>query len=81
MKIFIDKELVERTNRTLDKLNQIVTDLNKENKALYEENKHLRALLGLYEAAMTHGIKVDFPNSTKGDEEAPIDGQIDFDDF
>lgn len=74
MKIFIDKELVERTNRILDKLNQIVNDLNK-------ENKHLRALVGLYEAAMTHGIKVDFPNSTKGDEEAPIDGQIDFDDF
>ena len=80
MKIFIDKELVERTNAALEKLNKIVTDLNNENKALDEENKHLRALLGLYEAAMNNGIEVNFPN-TEPEEERTSDTGIDFDDF
>ena len=80
MKIFIDKELVERTNAALDKLNELVTNLNKENKVLYEENKHLRAMLGLYEAALNNGIEVNFPNSDP-DDERTSDAGIDFDDF
>ena len=80
MKIFIDKELVERTNAALDKLNELVNNLNNENKALYEENKHLRAMLGLYEAALNNGIEVNFPN-TDPDDERTSDAGIDFDDF
>ena len=80
MKIFIDKEIIERTNATLDKLNELVTSLNNENKVLYEENKHLRSMLGLYEAALNNGIEVNFPNSDP-DGERTSDAGIDFDDF
>ena len=78
--VFISKEVYDNliaSNNELKKLNQ---ELNRENKALYDEIKHLRSMLRLYEAAFNNGIEVNFPN-TDPDDERTSDAGIDFDDF
>lgn len=78
--VFISKEVYDNliaSNNELKKLNQ---ELNRENKALYDEIKHLRSLNRLYEAAFNNGIEVNFPN-TDPDDERTSDAGIDFDDF
>lgn len=78
--VFISKEVYDNliaSNNELKKLNQ---ELNKENKALYDESKHIRSMLRLYEAAFNNGIEVNFPN-TDPDDERTSDAGIDFDDF
>lgn len=56
--------------------NELLTKQNKEIVRLQEENKQLRHLLGLYEACINKGIKIDFPNST-GDGKEEISSGVD----
>ena len=69
MKIYTSKMLNELSGN-IQKMNEINKEfyeenikLREENKKLREENKKLRKLLGLYEACITKGVDIDFPNS------------------
>lgn len=59
-----NKALIESLQATIAKDNQILSDQNKEIVRLQEENRQLRHLLGLYEACINKGIKIDFPDVT-----------------
>ena len=78
--MFISTEWYDRLVSEKKAAEEQVKELNRENKALYDENKHLRSMLRLYEAAFNNGIEVNFPN-TDPDDERTSDAGIDFDDF
>ena len=59
-----NKALIDSLNAIIAADNKMLSDQNKEIVRLQEENKQLRHLLGLYEAFINKGIKIDFPNST-----------------
>ena len=62
--------------------NRMLSDQNKEIVRLKEELKHAKSLIGLYEACLTKGIKVDFPDVTGGKKGGnSISGDIDFSDY
>ena len=69
-----NKALIDSLQAIIAKDNQILSDQNKEIVRLQEENKQLRHLLGLYEACINKGIKIDFPNSTGGGKEENLSG-------
>lgn len=78
--MFISTEFYDRIMSEKAALEHQVKDLTSENRALYDENKHLRSMIRLYEAAFNNGIEVNFPNS-EPEEERTSDTGIDFDDF
>ena len=78
--MFISTEWYDRLVAEKKAAEEQVKELNRENKALYDEIKHLRSLNRLYEAALNNGIEVNFPN-TDPDDERTSDAGIDFDDF
>ena len=68
--------------------NRMLSDQNKEIVRLKEELKHAKSLIGLYEACLNKGIKVDFPDVTgKGGKSVQNgskgfnDDDIDFSDY
>ena len=62
--------------------NRMLSDQNKEIVRLKEELKHAKSLIGLYEACLTQGIKVDFPDVTGGKKGGNnLNGDVDFSDF
>ena len=62
MKIYTSKMLNELSGN-IQKMNEINKEFYEENIKLREENKKLRKLMGLYEACITKGVDIDFPNS------------------
>lgn len=61
--------------------NRMLSDQNKEIVRLKEELKHAKRLLGLYEACIMTGTKIDFPDSKRKGGNADNTGDIDFSDF
>lgn len=59
-----NKVLIEEMKRIISDDNRMLTEQNKEIIRLQEENKQLKHLLGLYEACINKGVKVDFPDVT-----------------
>ena len=68
------KKIISDDNLMLSQQNKVIVGLQ-------EENKQLRKLLGLYEACINKGIKIDFPDVTGGGKEKTDNCNIDFSDF
>ena len=76
-----NKALIDSLQATIAEDNRLLTEQNKVIVRLQEENKQLRHLLGLYEACINKGIKIDFPNSTgdrKEDNSSGVDTTFTF---
>lgn len=83
--MFGKKESIEVANlkKKIEDDTRLLSDQNREIVRLKEELKHAKRLLGLYEACIMTGTKIDFPDVTGGkkggNDEAGND--IDFSDF
>lgn len=83
--MFNKKESAEVANlrKKIEDDTRMLSDQNREIVRLKEELKHAKRLLGLYEACIMTGTKIDFPDVTGGkkggNDEAGND--IDFSDF
>lgn len=83
--MFNKKESAEVANlrKKIEDDTRLLSDQNREIVRLKEELKHAKRLLGLYEACIMTGTKIDFPDVTGGkkggNDEAGND--IDFSDF
>lgn len=73
--------MIENMKKIIADDNRMLTEQNKEIVRLQEELKHAKRLLGLYEACIMTGTKIDFPNSTVKGGNADNTGEIDFSDF
>ena len=69
-----NKALIDSLQATIAEDNRLLSEQNKVIVRLQEENKQLRHLLGLYEACINKGIKIDFPNSTGDGKEENLSG-------
>ena len=83
--MFNKKENIELNNlrKKIEDDTRLLSDQNREIVRLKEELKHAKRLLGLYEACIMTGTKIDFPDVTggkKGDNDDAGDN-IDFSDF
>ena len=83
--MFNKKENIEITNlrKKIEDDTRLLSDQNREIVRLKEELKHAKRLLGLYEACIMTGTKIDFPDVTggkKGDNDNAGDN-IDFSDY
>ena len=83
--MFNKKENIEINNlrKKIEDDTRLLSDQNREIVRLKEELKHAKRLLGLYEACIMTGTKIDFPDVTggkKGDNDDAGDN-IDFSDF
>ena len=76
LKSVIDKlrKIIDDDTKKLEEQNRIIVRLQ-------EEVKQLNHLVGLYEACIQKGVKIDFPNSTVKGGNADNTGEIDFSDF
>ena len=82
--MFNKKENIEINNlrKKIEDDTRLLSDQNREIVRLKEELKHAKSLIGLYEACLTKGIKVDFPDVTGGKKGGnSLSGDIDFSDF
>ena len=73
--------LIENLNKIITDDKRMLSDQNKEIVRLQEELKHAKSLLGLYEACLMTGTKIDFPDVTGKGGNAVNSGDIDFSDF
>ena len=74
--------LLAQYRKIIEDDNRMLSDQNKEIVRLKEELKHAKSLIGLYEACLTQGIKVDFPDVTGGKKGGnSLNGDVDFSDF
>lgn len=69
-----NKARIDSLQATIAEDNRLLSEQNKVIVRLQEENKQLRHLLGLYEACINKGIKIDFPNSTGDGKEENLSG-------
>ena len=67
--------------KLIEDSSNLILRQNKMIHQMQEENKQQEKLIGLYEACINKGIKVDFPDVTGGRKEDNISGNIDFSDF
>lgn len=73
--MFITKKKFEMMKNNIKHLDTIAIRQNKLIVQLNEEVKHYQKLIGLYEACLKHGIKIDFPDVTgrvKGGSDNPV---------
>lgn len=78
--MFISKERYEKMVKLISDQSALLERQNKTLHRLNEEVKQLSKLNGLYEACITKGVKIDFPDVTggkKGEEFKP-GNDIDF---
>lgn len=73
--------LIENLKKIIADNNRMLSEQNKEIVRLQEELKHAKSLLGLYEACLMTGTKIDFPDVTGKGGNAVNTGDIDFSDF
>lgn len=62
--MFITKKKFEIMKQKIKQLDTIAVRQNKLIVQLNEEVKHYQKLVGLYEACLKHGTKIDFPDVT-----------------
>jgi hypothetical protein len=67
--------------KLIEDSSNLILRQNKMIHQMQEEIKQQEKLIGLYEACINKGIKVDFPDVTGGRKEDNISGNIDFSDF
>jgi len=67
--------------KLIEDSSNLILRQNKMIHQMQEESKQQEKLIGLYEACINKGIKVDFPDVTGGRKEDNISGNIDFSDF
>ena len=83
--MFNKKESAEVANlrKKIEDDTRMLSDQNREIVRLKEELKHAKRLLGLYEACIMTGTKIDFPDVTGGKkgENNNAGNNIDFSDF
>ncbi len=83
--MLISKETWQKTCSLIKKQDGIIQAQNKVITRLKEEVNQCNKLIGLYEACISKGIKVDFPDVTgrvKGGSDVPdTDTEFNFDDF
>ena len=73
--MFISKKKIEIMKKNIKHLDTIAVRQNKLIVQLNEEVKHYQKLIGLYEACLKHGTKIDFPDVTgrvKGGSNNPV---------
>lgn len=73
--MFITKKKFEIMKQKIKQLDNIVLRQNKLIVQLNEEVKHYQKLVGLYEACLKHGTKIDFPDvigRVKGGYDNPV---------
>ena len=73
--MFITKKKFEMMKNNIKHLDSIAVRQNKLIVQLNEEIKHYQKLVGLYEACLKHGTKIDFPDVTgrvKGGSDNPV---------
>lgn len=73
--MFITKKKFEMMKNNIKHLDSIAVRQNKLIVQLNEEIKHYQKLIGLYEACLKHGTKIDFPDVTgrvKGGSDNPV---------
>lgn len=73
--MFITKKKFEIMEQKIKQLDNIAVRQNKLIVHLNEEVKHYQKLVGLYEACLKHGTKIDFPDVTgrvKGGSDNPV---------
>lgn len=58
------RQMINSADKALLRQNSLICKLN-------EENKHLTHLLGLYEACLSKGVKVDFPGTDRKEIKQP----------
>ena len=82
------EQLIEKYRSIINDDNRLLMEQNKKIVRLEEELKQAKHLIGLYEACINNGIKVDFPdttgkggNSVQNGSKGFNDGNIDFSDF
>ena len=73
--------LIKHLKKVIEDDNRMLSEQNKEIVRLQEELKHAKSLLGLYEACLITGTKIDFPDVTGKGGNAVNSGDIDFSDF
>ena len=81
--INIFKGRYEVLKASYDELYETALKQNHEIVRLQEELRQAKHLISLYEACITKGVKIDFPNSEKGGNADNTGGneEIDFSDF
>lgn len=73
--------LIENLKKIIADDNRMLSEQNKEIVRIQEELKNAKSLLGLYEACLMTGTKIDFPDVTGKGGNAVNTGDIDFSDF
>ena len=80
--LFVPKCQFDAMKQKADELEAITLQQNKLIVRLKEEVKQQSSLLGLYEACITKGVKIDFPDVTGQEKGGITDSSgFDFDDF
>jgi len=79
------EHLIETYRKIINDDNRLLMEQNKKIVGLEEELKQAKHLIGLYEACINKGVKIDFPNSEGRERTADDTGidtdNIDFPDF
>lgn len=77
------EQLIEKYRSIINDDNRLLMEQNKKIVRLEEELKQAKHLIGLYEACINKGVKIDFPNSEGRERNADDTGtdSIDFSDF
>ena len=79
------EHLIETYRKIINDDNRLLMEQNKKIVGLEEELKQAKHLIGLYEACINKGVKIDFPNSEEKERTADDTGidtdNIDFSDF
>lgn len=74
-------EIIATYKSIIDDDMRRLKEQNREIVRLSEELRQAKHLIGLYEACIQKGVKIDFPNSTVKGGNADNTGDIDFSDF
>lgn len=78
--MIISKQTYDNLQKLIERQKILIIRQSRTISRLTEENNQREKLIGLYEACIQKGVKIDFPNSEKGGN-ADNTGDIDFSDF
>ena len=79
--MIITQKKYDEMVKLIEEQNDVILRQNKMLKQAQEELRQATKLIGLYEACIQNGVKIDFPNSTVKGGNTDNTGEIDFSDF